>query len=342
MRILVTGNTGFKGSWLTLILKNLGHEIFGLALMPVKESIFKISSIERLVSNQYILDIRNSEELTKVLQKVDPEIIIHLAAQPLVISSYLYPRMTFETNAMGTFNILEGTKNLDNLRATLIVTTDKVYKNSESLVGYTELDHLGGDDPYSASKAMADILTQAWRESFGQSPISIARAGNVIGGGDFSKDRLIPDLMKNIFENQNLAIRSMSAVRPWQHVLDCLIGYLNLIDYMLETNQSGEFNFAPDLDSFKSVADLIKHLESLHGHKIDFNLGKAKFKETKVLTLQAGKAKNILNFENRLNFESTIKITYEWYKEHYLGRDIKNKTEFQVSDYLKSVSFKNI
>lgn len=342
MRILVTGNTGFKGSWLTQMLKILGHEIFGLALLPVKESIFKISSIERLVSYQYTLDIRDSEELAKVLRKVDPQIIIHLAAQPLVISSYLDPRMTFETNAMGTFNILESTRNLDNLRATLIITTDKVYKNSEVLEGYTELDPLGGDDPYSASKAMADILTQAWRESFGQSPISIARAGNVIGGGDFSKDRIIPDLMKNIFENQNLAIRSISAVRPWQHVLDCLTGYLNLIDYMLETNQSGDFNLAPDPDSFKLVADLIKQLEILHGHKIDFNLEEAKFKETKVLTLQASKAKNILNFENRLDFESTVKLTYDWYKEHYLGTDIRNKTESQVSDYLQSVTFKNI
>lgn len=342
MKFLVTGNTGFKGSWLTFILKSLGHEIYGLSLNPAEKSMFNVASVESLLSKQLIKDIKDDQAIESFIKDVEPDVIIHLAAQPLVIDSYLNPRLTFETNAMGTFNVLEATKDLKELRATLIITTDKVYKNLELITGYSESDALGGDDPYSASKAMADILTQAWRASFGTSPVAIARAGNVIGGGDFSKNRIIPDLMKKIFENQDLTIRSLTSIRPWQHVLDCLNGYLNLVDYMLDSSQSDDFNFAPDPESFRSVENLISILEVFHESKILFDVEKPVYKETGILTLKADKAKKILNYKNTLNFENTIKLTYDWYRDFYLNEDMKKKTESQVAYFLNSINFKNI
>lgn len=342
MKFLITGNTGFKGTWLSFMLKSMGHEVYGLALSPVEKSMFTLTSAERLINHQLIEDVRNSEAIDKFIKDVEPDILIHLAAQPLVIDSYLYPRLTFETNALGTFNVLEATRNLENLRATLIITTDKVYKNLELIAGYSETDALGGDDPYSASKAMADILTQAWRKSYGSSPISIARAGNVIGGGDFSKNRIIPDIMKKIFENKDLNIRSISSIRPWQHVLDCLNGYLNLVDHMLGNQLAGEFNFAPDPESFKSVKNLISTIEEIHGIKISFDFEDPYYKETEVLTLKADKAKQILNFKNHLDFDATVRLTYDWYRAFYLDQEPMIKTESQVKNFLNSITFKNI
>ncbi len=342
MRYLITGNTGFKGSWLTLMLKTLGHDVFGVALPPLRNSLYEAANIFELIQQQKFIDIRNDVELNKTFKEINPEIIVHLAAQPLVIESYLNPRETFEINAMGTFNVLEASKNLEDLKATLIITTDKVYKNQEKKSGYIEDDPLGGDDPYSSSKAMADILTQSWRASYSRTPLSIARAGNVIGGGDASKNRIIPDLMKNIFESQELVVRSIDSVRPWQHVFDCLSGYLMLIDHMLESGEYGEFNFASEPSAFKTVRDLILSLENLSNQKINFSEQAINFKETHLLTLNSDKAKKIIKFENKINFEDTLKSTYEWYKLFYDKNDMSKQSLVQVENHLELISLKNI
>ena len=195
MHYLITGHTGFKGSWLSLMLQIQGHEVSGISLNPPQKSLFVQAEIEGTLKHDFRIDIRNREELTKVIHTVNPEIIVHLAAQPLVRESYKFPVETFETNVIGTLNVLEATKDLKNLQAALIITTDKVYKNNRHLRGYVETDELGGDDPYSASKAAIDIAAQSWIKSFATVPIAIARAGNVICGVDWATDRIIPDLV---------------------------------------------------------------------------------------------------------------------------------------------------
>jgi len=192
MHYLITGHTGFKGSWLSLMLQVQGHTVSGISLDPLEKSLFNQANLGEIFENDFRIDIRNSKEFRQAVEKVEPEVIIHLAAQPLVRESYKDPIGTFETNVLGTLNLLEATKELSNLKSTLIITTDKVYKNYNHLRGYVETDELGGDDPYSASKAAADIATQSWVKSFATSPVAIARAGNVIGGGDYGFCTLCP------------------------------------------------------------------------------------------------------------------------------------------------------
>jgi CDP-glucose 4,6-dehydratase len=313
MRYLITGHTGFKGSWLAAILKSKGHETYGISLPPAEKSLFKQANIHQFLDRQYFLDIRDFINLNIAIKEINPEVIVHLAAQPLVSYSYKDPIYTYQTNVMGTLNVLEATRNLSNLVATLIITTDKVYKNTNKKSGYIESDPLGGDDPYSSSKAAADIASQSWRESFGVAPIAIARAGNVIGGGDWASDRIVPDATTSIMCNQPLVLRNPNSIRPWQHVLDCLNGYLYLIDKQMSDGIQGEWNFGPDKTQVRNVANLVDEFSKNMKVNLDVKLEPSDFKENNLLLLDSTKSKKELSWSEKLNFEQSVEWTAEWY-----------------------------
>ena len=318
MHYLVTGHTGFKGSWLSLMLQMQGHEVSGISLNPPSRSLFIEAELEGTFNHDFRIDIRDKEGLSNAIKQINPEVIIHLAAQPLVRESYKFPVETFETNVIGTLNVLEATKQLQNLKAALIITTDKVYKNHNHLRGYVETDELGGDDPYSASKAAADIAAQSWIKSFATVPMAIARAGNVIGGGDWATDRIIPDLVNAYSSGQLPTLRYPDAIRPWQHVLDCLNGYLMLTKYLLNGGEGGEWNFGPSLDEKHSVGELTSTVA------LNFNIDKTSWRiepeqqphESGYLLLDSGKARKSLDWGDKLDFLMTIQWTLEGYKKY--------------------------
>jgi CDP-glucose 4,6-dehydratase len=331
MHYLITGHTGFKGSWLALMLQMQGHTVSGISLDPAEKSLFSQAKLSNIFQNDLRIDIRSSVELSRVVKQIDPEVIIHLAAQPLVRESYRDPVGTFETNVLGTLNLLEATKALANLRATLIITTDKVYKNHNHLRGYVETDELGGDDPYSASKAAADIAAQSWIKSFATTPVAIARAGNVIGGGDWATDRIIPDLVNAYSTNQTPTLRYPDAIRPWQHVLDCLNGYLKLIDSMIRGGVSGEWNFGPTLDTKKTVGELSSQVAAHYGltgkvWKLESDLQPH---EAGYLLLDSSKARLALDWSDHLSFEDSIQWTVEWYLNKDLNHGEITKSQIQ-------------
>ena len=334
MHYLITGHTGFKGSWLVLMLSQLGHEVSGISLDPVKKSLFKTAKISKKMSFDERCDIRDVKKLNKKIQKISPDVVIHLAAQPLVRKSYLDPRETIETNAIGTFNLLEAVSRTPSVKANLIITTDKVYRNINQKKGYIESDHLGGDDPYSASKAMADIVTQSFVKSFPGVPTAIARAGNVIGGGDVSQDRLIPDLINGFIRQKPVLIRYPSAVRPWQHVLDCLNGYLTLVDKMLNNKVTGEWNFGPDERSFKDVKTVADYLKNRWGQGASWTTDeKENPHEAELLALDATKAETQLNWRNKLSFEETLDWTLDWHKAVEAGVNPLEQTQVQINKF---------
>ncbi len=337
MHYLVTGHTGFKGSWLSLMLQMQGHTVSGISLDPPEKSLFNQAKLSNLFQNDLRIDIRNSVELSSAVKKIEPEVIIHLAAQPLVRESYRDPVGTFETNVLGTLNLLEATKTLTNLRATLVITTDKVYKNHNHLRGYLETDELGGDDPYSASKAAADIATQSWVKSFATSPVAIARAGNVIGGGDWAADRIIPDLVNAYSSNQKPILRYPNAIRPWQHVLDCLNGYMKLADSMISDGISGEWNFGPELREKHEVLDLVKAFAKAWG--IQESDSAWTIEETEqpheagYLLLDSSKARKSLGWSDELSFSDSINWTANWFKASQTNDPLQVTTD-QIKEFL--------
>lgn len=301
------------------MLQIQGHTVSGISLDPLEKSLFNASQLNSIFEHDLRLDIRNAKELTGAVKRIEPEVIIHLAAQPLVRESYRDPLGTFETNVLGTLNLLEATRELKALKATLVITTDKVYKNRNHLRGYVESDELGGDDPYSASKAAADIATQSWVKSFATTPVAIARAGNVIGGGDWAADRIIPDLVNAYSTNQFPTLRYPNAIRPWQHVLDCLNGYQKLVDKMLSDRISGEWNFGPALQEKHTVADLVQTFAKSWG--ISKNEQAWKLEQTEqpheagYLLLDSTKSREILAWHDKLDFVKSINLTAAWFKE---------------------------
>ena len=336
MHYLITGHTGFKGSWLSLMLQMQDHTVSGISLAPQEKSLFNQANLGEIFENDFRVDIRNRQETAKSIAEINPEIIIHLAAQPLVRESYKYPVETFETNVLGTLNVLEATKSLKNLKATLIITTDKVYKNHNHLRGYVETDELGGDDPYSASKAAADIAAQSWIKNFATSPMAIARAGNVIGGGDWATDRIIPDLVNAYSAGQIPILRYPDAIRPWQHVLDCLNGYLAVIDSQITKGTVGEWNFGPDLKQKYAVADLVSTFAKHWGVKGEAweADGAEHPHEASHLLLDSRKARVELGWDDKLNFEESIKWTVDWYK-NLERRSIRSQCETQIDQYVR-------
>jgi CDP-glucose 4,6-dehydratase len=335
MHILITGHTGFKGSWLSLLLKSLGHKVSGISLDPEPESHFILSKIENYLVNDVREDIRDKTALNKVLIQINPEFIFHLAAQPLVKEGYRDPEYTYEVNVNGTLNVLQSAQKTSNIKGVLVITSDKVYANSkENKKPFSESDSLGSGDPYSTSKAMADLLAQSWIENSKGPTVGIARAGNVIGGGDFSVDRLIPDLVRNTKRNQETLIRYPKAVRPWQHVLDCLNGYVKQMDFILEGNKA-ILNFGPDFGQYFEVEEVAnKFLEFLGTGSWKLDRDPHPY-EANFLTLDSRKAAKELNWSNKYNFQKSLNVTASWYRDYLDGKDLANSSKNQVQDYLK-------
>lgn len=334
MHFLVTGHTGFKGSYLIKLLLKRGHKVSGFALEPEKDSIFAQGDLESQLEFDFRGDIREFHTLKNAFEVSSPDFIIHLAAQSLVLKSYRYPRETFEVNVNGTINVLEAAEVIKNLKGILIVTTDKVYKNQMKMDGYVETDPLGGTDPYSASKAMADIATQSWSHSYRKTPICIARAGNVIGGGDVSEGRLIPEVIAGLTLKEAPILRNPHAVRPWQYVLDCLNGYLTLVDQMLIQDVDISWNFGPKPSEFKTVQNVVDEIfKNWDSPQNWVQSNSESFPEANYLTLDSTKARKFLNWTDRLSFEESVAWTVNWHKNILNGSNNADQLEWAVNHF---------
>lgn len=340
-KVYITGHTGFKGSWLSLLLNRLGAEVYGYALSPpTSPSLFEQAEVTKEISST-IGDVRNLNNLKKSMNDIQPEIVLHMAAQSLVRESYTDPVTTFETNIMGTVNILEAVRNLQSVKALIVVTSDKCYKNKEQDNGYVETDELGGHDPYSNSKACAEQVTNSYQSSFFSSlnniNIASVRAGNVIGGGDWAVDRLIPDLIRSFISHQQTNIRNPNAIRPWQHVLEPLSGYLLLAEKLAFTPAfSGAWNFGPNISDAKPVAWIADELTQRWGNDAHWTMDNNEhLKETHTLHLDSSKARNTLGWSPRLHLDQTLEWTLDWYKAYSRNESMQSFTESQIQHYLK-------
>jgi len=343
VRYLLTGHTGFKGSWLTLWLTSQGHEVYGLSLDPEPGSLFEIANITDACSVDQRGDIRDLEIVKVAVKNAKPDVVVHMAAQPLVLDSYKRPRWTMETNVMGTLNVLEAVGLQKNVNGLLVVTTDKVYRNLNQRKGYLETDPLGGNDPYSASKAMADILTQSWATSFPGTKTAVARAGNVIGGGDVSPDRLFPDIVESLRSGTTPVLRHPEAVRPWQHVLDCLNGYRTLIDKLVaeadDLDVEGGWNFGPNSDSFVSVGEITSKALTHWGSSVSWEKASdEKFHEAQLLSLDSTRAKKELGWSNFLDVDTALAWTLDWYRGLDSGLLPREITMRQIETFQQQIS----
>lgn len=344
-KILVTGHTGFKGSWLSLYLNFMGAKVYGISLKPLnKINNFKLSKINKILKKNFIFDLRDKKKFEQTVKIIKPDIIFHLAAQPLVSTSYKDPYATWSSNFLSVLNLCEIIKKYNKKLTCIIITSDKCYENLELKRGYKETDKLGGKDPYSASKGSVELLCRSYFNSFFQYnknlKFATARAGNVIGGGDWSQDRLIPDLIKSIQYNKPLKIRSPKSTRPWQHVLEPLNGYLCLA-YNLQINKklNGEsFNFGPGNSKNYDVESVIKLFQKFFP-KIKYKILKNnRFYESKLLKLNCTKAYKLLRWNQKLNINKTISYTASWYK-NFLNKnptDIYNFSILQIKNYINT------
>ncbi len=349
-KILITGHTGFKGAWLSLVLSNFGAKILGISKnIPTTPSLYAATKLNKKINTKF-LDIKDLNKLKKVIKKFNPDIIFHLAAQSLVKKSFLKPVETFSTNSIGTLNILESIRDLKKKCNIIIITSDKCYENREVKKGYKETDRFGGKDPYSASKASAEIILYSYFNSFIKKKdnlrISIARAGNVVGGGDWSDHRLVPDIIKSWSKNKTVNIRNLKSTRPWQHVLEAIFGYL-LLCYKLnkKKNLNGEaFNFGPSGNYNYSTKEVLEKLKILWPKKSKIKVKKNfNITESTLLKLNCTKAKKKLSWVPILNFNSTFNLTISWYINFYLKRkkNIYNFSKNQIDRYLVNFLKKN-
>lgn len=343
-KVLVTGHTGFKGSWLSIWLHELGAEVIGLALNPATaRDNFVLSGIGDKITDLRG-DIRDGALIKKIFKDYQPEIVFHLAAQPLVRDSYEIPVETYETNVMGTIHVLEAIRVTQSVKVAVMITTDKCYENAEQLWGYRENEPMGGYDPYSSSKGCAEIAISSWRRSFfnpanydvhGKSIASV-RAGNVIGGGDWAKDRIIPDCIKALEGVEVINIRSPKSVRPWQHVLEPLCGYMLLARKMWETPSEycEGWNFGPKLESVANVWDIAEHVVKYYGEgELRDCSDPNSLHEAKLLMLDISKAYFRLGWQPRLNLEQTLQLTVDWYKR-YKDECVYKLCVEQISKYM--------
>lgn len=336
-KVLITGASGFKGSWLALWLKSLGAEVLGYSLEPnTNPSMFEELKIAEKIKNVFG-DIRDREKLEKIFNEFKPEIIFHLAAQPLVRLSYLEPVNTYETNVIGTLNVLDAARKCGSVKAFVNVTTDKCYENKEVERGYTEDEPMGGHDMYSSSKGCVEIMSSSYRRSFLQNGylMATARAGNVIGGGDWAEDRLIPDCVRSINENKKIEIRNPIAVRPWQHVLEPLSGYLLLGQKLLKggNNYVDGFNLGPNEDSVLTVADVASRVVKFYGEGEVVVGEKSDLHEAGLLMLNIEKAKKVLGWVPTFTANEAINKTVEWYKNFYNDEDMLDFSLKQIKNY---------
>lgn len=344
-RILVTGHTGFKGSWLSIWLNELGAEVVGVSLDPSTEKDnFVLSGIGNRIKADIRADIRDGERMKEIFAEYKPEIVFHLAAQPLVRLSYDIPAETYQTNVMGTINILEAIRATDSVKEGVMITTDKCYENKEQIWGYRENESMGGYDPYSSSKGAAEIAIASWRRSFfnpneyekhGKSIASV-RAGNVIGGGDWALDRIIPDCIRALEEGRPINIRSPKAIRPWQHVLEPLGGYLLLAKKMWysPTEYCEGWNFGPNAESISTVWEVAQKVIENYGSGELRDLSDPNaLHEAKLLMLDISKAKFRLGWEPRMDIDQTIQLTTEWYKK-YKDIYVYDLCASQIQEYI--------
>jgi len=343
--IFITGHTGFKGSWLALWLMNLGAHVKGYALAAEKNSLYE--DIEKSLNCESVIaDIRNLKKLEAEIIKFQPDFIFHLAAQPLVRYSYRFPLETFEVNGIGTANLLQAVTKLKKKCVVVVITTDKVYENREQNYAYKETDKLGGYDPYSASKACAEIIVQSYRLSFfnpkdfekHKKAVASVRAGNVIGGGDYAEDRIVPDIYRALSKSKVIQVRNPNAIRPWQHVLEPLSGYLLLGAKMFEEpiKYSTSYNFGPNKKDVMTVEELVKEAVSLWGSgKYKSDSVKSNLHEAGLLTLDNNKAKNELGWKPHYDSREAIEKTVKWYKRSTASK--ANKLDLCLED-IKSYS----
>ena len=347
-RVLLTGHTGFKGSWLSLWLQSMDAQVVGYALAPPTEpSLFEVAGVGAGMTS-VIGDILDLEHLRSVFAEHKPEIVIHMAAQPLVRYSYAEPVETYSTNVMGTVNLLEAVRGTPGVKAVVNVTTDKCYENREWAWGYRENEAMGGYDPYSSSKGCAELVTAAYRNSFFNSAtfnvkhsiaIASARAGNVIGGGDWAEDRLIPDIMRAITQGRSVTIRNPHAIRPWQHVLEPLSGYLKLAQKLYEEGAAYAegWNFGPNDEDAKPVQWIVEQLTQSWGEGASWLLdGGEHPHEAHYLKLDCSKAKGRLDWHPRWHLDEALKRIVDWQKQYLYGRDMRAVTIEQIDLYLKT------
>ncbi len=337
-RVLVTGHTGFKGGWLCIWLQKLGATVAGFALAADTEpNMFDAANVANSLHSE-LGDIRNLDHLKKFVSEFRPEVIFHMAAQSLVRRSYKDPVENFDANVMGTVNLLEAARHCDSVSAIVNVTTDKCYENLERTAGYREDEPLGGHDPYSSSKACSELVTASYRRSF-DLPLASARAGNVIGGGDWAEDRLIPDLMRSLMVGEPATVRNPASIRPWQHVLEPLYGYLLLAERLQSNNEkfATAWNFGPNDDDAKPVEWIASHITALWGHNASWSC-KAQANqphEAQFLRLNCDKAKTELEWQPTLTIARALEWSVDWYRCYANGGDVRVLTESQIDTFSK-------
>jgi CDP-glucose 4,6-dehydratase len=339
-KILITGHTGFKGSWLCEMLLQSNIEVSGISLAPPKTSLFNQLNLSSRIFRHLVCDVLDAEKLDQAIQLIKPDLIFHFAAQSIVSTGYDEPILTWNTNVIGTLNLLNSVSRQKKRSLVVVATTDKVYKNKEWEYGYRETDELGGFDPYSASKAACELAVNSWRESFSKKSlvdVVTVRAGNVIGGCDYSKNRIIPDCFNAWKQNDSVILRSPNSIRPWQHVLDALSGYINLASYCLkkpDQNNFHSFNFGPKVEGEATVQSIVSKLalmESGRKWSID-NASNENFHETKHLYLSIDRARTILGWEPSLSLQEALLLTNEAYA--IAECDIRTTIQNQIHHYL--------
>ncbi|WP_233214315.1 CDP-glucose 4,6-dehydratase [Achromobacter sp. MYb9] len=338
-RVFLTGHTGFKGGWLALWLRRLGAEVTAVSLAPPegRPSLFDAARIAS-VTDSHILDIRDAPALSAVIRQARPEIVLHLAAQPLVRASYREPLQTFDTNVMGTAHVLDALRGLPEARVALCITTDKVYRNEEWTYPYRESDALGGHDPYSASKAAAELVAASYRDAFLRQQgvaVATARAGNVIGGGDWSEDRLLPDAVRAWQAAGTLEIRNPGSIRPWQHVLEPLAGYLRLAQALWDRPElAGPYNFGPPPHEAATVRDVVELARAAYGlGEVAYGTAGSGPHEAGLLALDTSRTRSVLGVQSRWDLERSVGETMRWYRAHHESRDARALCDAQIDAY---------
>jgi len=344
-KVFLTGHTGFKGSWFSILLNLLGAKVVGYSLRPEeKKNLFDLANLDKQIHNSIIGDIRDYNKLKKSILKFSPDFVVHMAAQPLVRYSYDHPRYTYEVNTLGTVNVLNILNELNFIKSALIITTDKVYFNNNKKSYYNENDRLGGLDPYSNSKSCAELVVDSYNHSFFRKKkifIATARAGNVIGGGDFSIDRVFPDYFRSLSSKaKNLILRSPNSVRPWQFIIDPLYGYLLLLMKLHKKKRFQEYcwNFGPEKLNNKSVGYVVNLINKEFNNSVKVikkNNNSKKYHESKLLMLNSEKAKKTLNWKTRYDLNKSIKLISYWYKNFLMKRSVLKICQEQILNYFK-------
>ena len=345
--VFLTGHTGFKGGWISLWLSRMGAKVYGYSLAPPTSiNFFESIKLEKLLSQSSIENILDLKILLQAMKVAKPSVVIHMAAQPLVRDSYSSPIETFKTNVIGTANVLEAARHTESVKAIINVTTDKCYENQEQILPYKENDRLGGHDPYSSSKACAELVSTAYQKSFLNDcgiHLATVRGGNVIGGGDWAKDRLIPDFFRALEAGKSLQIRSPNAIRPWQHVLEPIFGYLMLAEKLVVdgSNYAEAWNFGPDKNDARSVSQIVEHLcNKIKGSSWNIE-NTSQLHEAGLLKIDSSKAKSRLDWVHQWNIETALNKTIDWYQAWRSREDLIFITNAQIDLYEKQIKNKD-